>query len=177
MITEFKAGRRYKIGEREYRCAAACGDKIALHSEKWLQVETVTQRLLEITTELPPPPGEYYEGEDLLVANTVASKYLCRVTPQHHAVLMLDWPRPKIVNNEMLSRFPKPKTIRCPPTDQDAIDEPRRKCWVRDEVTSNWLPASLRAVLGTFGKFRFIAEVIDCEPNAYRYCEIEVPNE
>jgi hypothetical protein len=139
--------------------------------------------LLENSVELPPEPGEYYEGEDVILGNVLPAKYLCWLAEDFHVVHILDCPRPSIVTSSHISRSrfsrptPKPKTIRRPPTDQDATDEPRRKCWVRDSEQGEWIAASLRAVLGTVGKARYVAEVFDCKPSTFCFCEIEVPND
>jgi hypothetical protein len=182
MINEFKVGRRYKIrGPFVYLCVAIHNREVVLIPEDTrlhVLTETIHPRLLRNSTELPPEPGEYYEGDDIIIANVLPAKYIRRLAADSHAIHMLDCPRPSIVTNSHISRpVPKPKTIRRPPTDQDAIDEPRRKCWVRDSEQGEWIAASLRAVLGTAENVRYVAEVIDCKPSTFCLCEIEVPSD
>jgi hypothetical protein len=182
MINEFKVGRRYKIrGPFVYLCVAIHNREVVLIPEDTrlhVLTETIHPRLLRNSTELPPEPGEYYEGDDIIIANVLPAKYIRRLAADSHAIHMLDCPRPSIVTNSHISRpVPKPKTIRRPPTDQDAIDQPRRKCWVRSCNEAPWTPATLLCVHPEVLAVPFLAYTKNYAARYYPYCEIEVPNE
>jgi hypothetical protein len=74
---------------------------------------------------------------------------------------------------KVLSR--RRRKIRRPPTDQDAIDQPRRPCWVRDFTHQAWLPAQLLAVLPDTPAYAFVVLANHEDASTgYQYCEIEV---
>jgi hypothetical protein len=68
--------------------------------------------------------------------------------------------------------------IRRPPTDADAVDVPRRPCWVRHAPIDEWEPAQLLAVDNT----RPVPEnlyicMLNGRTSEFYYCEIEVKKE
>jgi hypothetical protein len=69
------------------------------------------------------------------------------------------------------------RKIRITPTDQDALDHPRRPCWVCDHISQKWIPAQLLAVRTGDVSYPFIALSDQDVDTSYAYCEIEKDKE
>jgi len=67
------------------------------------------------------------------------------------------------------------RRVRRAPTDQDAIEQPRRECWVRDYTSQQWRSAPLLAVTqsGSFSATRYIV-LLNGAVQSFAYGEIEV---
>jgi hypothetical protein len=68
------------------------------------------------------------------------------------------------------------RRVRRAPTDADAIEQPRRDCWVRNNADEDWIPATLLAVDETrFPKGpKFLVMREDGRTVRFNSCEIEV---
>jgi len=67
------------------------------------------------------------------------------------------------------------RRVRRAPTDQDAIEQPRRECWVRAAPTVEWKPSQLLAVDTTHGVISpYYVRFDDGAVFYAHYCEIEV---
>jgi hypothetical protein len=96
----------------------------------------------------------------------------------------LDCATPKLVRVAEIARdmkdrlAPSLKTIRRPPTDQDAIDQPRRKCWVRNQSPDTPWEDGLLLSVDKFRGHTFYTAILDNDlPRPYSFCEIEVLSE
>jgi hypothetical protein len=76
----------------------------------------------------------------------------------------------------LLTRRRRRRRVRRPPTDTDAVDQPRRPCWVRDYDTQAWVPAQLLAVVpeAEGSGYPFIAIPDLWDGAQFAHCEIEV---
>lgn len=181
MVTEFKVGRWYNdAGEGVFVVRAIDENCAGAQWEDSGMLGTWPQTFFDGCYELPPLPGEYYEGEDVECSGAICwtkAKYVCHAEDNWHVVRYPGCTRPDLVPGDRIRRpVPKTKTIRRPPTDQDAIDQPRRKCWVRDSESMPWIEGFL--LLVSDGSHSYLASVISRRcVEYYEYCEIEVPNE